>query len=534
MTRDDVKKVVVAEKDANSLNEIASHLTLKGYQVFTARDGSKALEISLLKLPDLLVVDADLPVLPTPKLIQILRSNPRTRDIPVIYLSEEERSIPTFTPGKDDFVRKPFNMSEFLLRVAKILNYEGMSTAFVSGDTEVSGKLSHVSLPDILQMFALNRRTGVLHVESKDISGSIYLEEGEVISAISGQAIGEKAFFRLIAVTDGEFQFVPGKSDTRRTIHQQTNNLIFEGVRRLDEQRKLQEEFSHLSDSIELLKDPKEIPISSNPIVREVLMLLEFYSRIDEILNAASYPDYEVYKVLYTLKKRGFIRVGKFERREKKREFLSTGEIVKLRSRIEAERFQNVHSSILGKLVFFIPDDFVLNNLITALNRFSEFELDKYFFTLQNRQKEPLMGTFGYLNLGEKSKIALLSFRTRKEFSPLWHTASNGAIGTIVLLKDEVSSSIEDLLAVTEFARVKGIHSILGIIGRDFSNFGLGDNFIKLLKQRVLKLGSNINIREVERITPESIQDAVRETLELYIQSWEGDGDRPTHTLDFQ
>ncbi|RMG60562.1 MAG: DUF4388 domain-containing protein, partial [Deltaproteobacteria bacterium] len=280
------KKVVVAEKDREILNEIASNLALKGYEVFTAQDGSKALEISLLKLPDLIVTDMNLPILPTQKLVQILRSNPRTRDIPIIYLSEEERSIPTFQPGKDDFVRKPFNMSEFLLRVAKILDYRGMSTTFVSGDTEVSGKLSHVSLPDILQMFSLNRRTGILHVESPGVTGSIYIKDGEVVSAIAGQAVGEKAFYRLLSAMEGEFQFVPGDFETRRTIKQTTSNLVLEGVRRIDELRKLRETFSHTEDSVELLRDPSEVPMTSNPVVREVLMLLEFYHRIDEILDA--------------------------------------------------------------------------------------------------------------------------------------------------------------------------------------------------------------------------------------------------------
>ncbi|RMG56747.1 MAG: hypothetical protein D6713_10945, partial [Deltaproteobacteria bacterium] len=322
--------------------------------------------------------------------------------------------------------------------------------------------------------------------------------------------------------------------ETRRTIKQTTSNLVLEGVRRIDELRKLRETSSHTEDSVELLRDPSEVPMTSNPVVREVLMLLEFYHRIDEILDASSFPDYEVLKVLYTLKKRGFIRVGRFEKKPEKREFLDTEEIVRLRSKIEAERSRATHSNILGKIVFFIPDDFVLNNLITALNRFSEFELDRYFFTIQNRGGDPLMGTFGYLNLGEKSRVALLSFRTKKEFSPLWHTVSFGTLGTIVLLKDEVSSSIEDLLAVTEFARVRGIPNILGIVGRDFSSFGMGSNYLKLLTQRVEKLGSNIYIKEVETITPETIQDAVRESLELYLDTWEKRDDRPSHPYDIQ
>ncbi|MDH3259163.1 MAG: DUF4388 domain-containing protein, partial [Deltaproteobacteria bacterium] len=276
MAGPDRKKILIADGDEKIKELLSSKLRARGFEIYTAGDGSHALELILLKLPDLLVVDVDLSVLSTEKLIQIIRSNPRTREVPVIYLSGKDKSLPAFRKGVDEFVKKPFNMSEFILRVSRIFRYGSKEASLISGDTEVSGKLSHMSLPDLLQMFSLNRRSGQLHVESSRISGSIYLHKGEIVSAVSGTSVGEKAFYRLINLEEGEFQFIPGTFDSTKTIIKNTHNLIFEGLRRYDEISSIAEGFPKADDTAEMLVAPHEMPSTSNPIIKELIMLVEF------------------------------------------------------------------------------------------------------------------------------------------------------------------------------------------------------------------------------------------------------------------
>jgi CheY-like chemotaxis protein len=534
MTGHERKKILIADRDKRIREKLSSKLRARGFDIYTVEDGSNALELILLKLPDLIVVDTDLDVLSTERLIQIVRSNPKTREVPVIYLSSEEKSLSTFRKDVDDFVRKPFNMSEFILRISRIFRFGVKEASFISGDTEVSGNLSHMSLPDLLQMFSLNRRSGVLHVESNRATGSIYLNRGDIVSAISGTAAGEKAFYRLINLQEGEFQFIPGKFDSKKTIVKSSHSLIIEGLRRYDEISSITDNFPDADDSVELLVSSQKLPTTSNPVVKELIMLIEFYSKVEEIVNASSYPDYDVYMALVSLVKRNFIRIGKFEKKQVKLEFLNKDEIIKMRSLIEAPLQKDVENPVIGRVVFFIPEDFILDDIISALNQYSEFQVDRYFLSVKNREKDLLMGIFGYLHVGEKARIALMSYRCRREFSPLWHAISARSIGVIVILKDEMSSSLEDLLAVSEFARSTGSGQVLGIMSKSFTNFGLGDNTLSLFKKRAEKLHCSIKIKEMDDLTPSEIQTSVQEVMKRHIINLEKSDDRPAHTLDIQ
>lgn len=534
MASQEKKKIVIADGDKHTREKLSAKLLARGFEIETVEDGSIALELILLNIPDLIVVDTDLGVLSTDKLIQIIRSNPKTRDLPVVYLSKEDKSLPTFRKGIDDYVKKPFNMSEFILRVSRILRYGTKDSSFLSGDTEVSGKLSHMSLPDLLQMFSMNNRSGLLHVESSRGSGSIYLQNGEIVSAITGTSVGEKAFYRLINFQEGEFQFVPGKFESKKTIMKNTHNLILEGLRRYDEIRSISDSFPAADDSVELLVSPNDLPAASNPVIKELVMLIEFYSKVEEIINASSFPDYDIYKALNSLMKRNFIQIGKFEKKKVKLDFLDKDEVIRLRSKIETNFQREDEIQIVGKVVFFIPEEFILDDIITALNRYSEFQIDRYFLSVKNREEGPLMGIFGYLQIGENARIALLSYRCKREFSPLWNAISARSIGVIVILKDEVSSSLEDLVAVSEFARSTGSGQVLGIMSKSFTNFGLGDNTLSLFKKRAEKLRCTIKIKEMDELTAGEIQASVQDVIKKHIHLNENSDDRSAHTLDIQ
>lgn len=528
------KKILIADRDKRIRDGLSSKLRARGFDIYAVEDGSSALESVLVRLPDLLVVDTDLDVLPTERLIQIIRSNPKTRELPVIYLSSEGKSLGTFRKDVDDFVRKPFNMSEFILRVSRIFRYGVKEASLISGDTEVSGNISHMSLPDLLQMFSLNGRSGVLHVESKRTSGSIYMSEGDIISAISGTTVGEKAFYRLINLQEGEFQFVPGEFESKRTILKSSHSLIFEGLRRHDEMALITEDFPDPDDSVEFIINPHKLPPTSNPLLKEILMLIEYYSKVEEIVNASTHPDIDVYKALLSMRKRNFIRIGRFEKKQVKLDFLDKDEIIKIRSKREIPVSKDVDNPIVGKIVFFIPEDSILAEIINVLNRYSEFQVDRYFLTAKNRESGILNGVFGYLHIGKNARIALLSFLCRREFSPMWHAMSSRSIGVILILKDEMSSSLEDLLAVSEFAKSTGSGQVLGIMSKSFTNFGLGDNTLNLFKKRAAKLRCAIKIKEMDELTPGEIQASLQEVIRKHIDSVESRDDRFAHTLDIQ
>lgn len=498
------KQVLLADPQESSRKSLASLLRTKGFVVVEASDGSKALAETLLRRPDILLVDLALPVLEPERLIQILRTNPYTKSIPVFFLSDAEKSIPGFRAGTDDFIRKPYNGEEVLLRVQRAFSRDVVVDPF-TGDSEISGSLSQIFLPDLWQMLSMNLKSGVIQVEGDGMAGSIYIEKGEIVSAVTGKVSGEKALYRLISMKEGKFRFVPGMVEVRRTMHSASQPAILEGLRHFDEIRHLSDELPSPNDSVALLPDAGKVS-GGVGAVREVLLLVEFCSRVEDIVNNCSYPDLVVYETLLDLKKRGVLRIGPFTNRPLKCEFLPPDDLARLRTRMEEMgAFTESH---VGRIVFFLPDPSLLEGIVLALGQFREFEVDTTFFSLRRKEGAPI-GMFGTLRVGEGASLRLYGFPYIRSTSPLWYALAPRPIGIIAFLKDEVSSSLEDLLAVSDYTRGASARVVLAVMGKTFTNFGLGEHTFRLFQNRVEALGCNLKVQEMEQMSPSEIRESL-------------------------
>src|SRR3989304_5630919 len=212
------KQILIADPSETSRRDLHRLFLTKGYKVIDAADGSRALEEALLKRPDILLLDLSLPGLGSDRLVEILRTNPHTKNIPIFFLSEQEKSVPGFRPGIDEFIRKPFHGDEVLLRIQRTL-FQDNITESLAGDSEISGNLAQIFLPDLWQMLSMNKKSGVIQVEGEGMTGSIYIDRGEIVSALAQNTMGEKALYRLISLRAGRVRFLPGKVEVRQTTH---------------------------------------------------------------------------------------------------------------------------------------------------------------------------------------------------------------------------------------------------------------------------------------------------------------------------
>ncbi|HSG28269.1 MAG TPA: response regulator, partial [Candidatus Krumholzibacterium sp.] len=176
------KKILIADPSQNFRHSLCQFLSEKGFAVIDVSDGSRALSETLLKRPDILLLDLSVGTLGAERLVQILRTNPNTDGIPIFFMSEQEKSVPGFRTGIDQFIRKPFHGDEVLLRIQRTL-YKDDIADFRPGDSEISGNLAQIFLPDLWQMLSMNARSGVIQVEGEGMSGSIYIDNGEIVSA---------------------------------------------------------------------------------------------------------------------------------------------------------------------------------------------------------------------------------------------------------------------------------------------------------------------------------------------------------------
>jgi len=117
-------KVLVVDDEPDALELIDYNLKGAGYQVFTAANGTRALELAQRHLPDLIILDLMLPEIDGIEVCKILRRNTETQDIPIIMLTAKADEIDRvigLEVGADDYVTKPFSPRELTLRVKNIL-----------------------------------------------------------------------------------------------------------------------------------------------------------------------------------------------------------------------------------------------------------------------------------------------------------------------------------------------------------------------------------------------------------------------------
>jgi len=120
--------ILIVEDIPHILELLEVTLKFKGYEVITARNGDEALNALLLEKPALILTDILMPRLDGYALAQEVRSNPETRDIPIIFLSAtfitpEDKEF-AMSLGAVRFLEKPIEASELLLTVAEVLTGE--------------------------------------------------------------------------------------------------------------------------------------------------------------------------------------------------------------------------------------------------------------------------------------------------------------------------------------------------------------------------------------------------------------------------
>jgi len=118
------KKILIVEDDELMIKILQFVLKKEGYQITIAKDGLNAIERIPVIEPDMVLTDVMLPYKSGLEVINFIKE--KYPALPVIVLSalgEEERTVvEAFKLGADDFVAKPFNPNELILRVKRLFN----------------------------------------------------------------------------------------------------------------------------------------------------------------------------------------------------------------------------------------------------------------------------------------------------------------------------------------------------------------------------------------------------------------------------
>jgi len=116
--------ILVVDDEVNILELLKYNLEGEGYKVITSESGYEAVNFAKQLKPDFILLDVMLPDMSGFEVCKILKSDTKTRNIPIIMLtakSEEVDKILGLELGADDYITKPFSVKELLTRIKVVL-----------------------------------------------------------------------------------------------------------------------------------------------------------------------------------------------------------------------------------------------------------------------------------------------------------------------------------------------------------------------------------------------------------------------------
>ena len=171
--------ILIADNEPDILRFVEVNLRLEGFDVVVAHDGAEALERARQLRPQLILLDVMMPSIDGYEVCRRLRADPRTSQVPVIFLTAKSLvadKVTGLTAGADDYVLKPFDPIELIARVRTTLQRaaELRATSPLTGlpgnhriNLEVAARLQEgqalaVAYADLNDFKAFNDRYGFL------------------------------------------------------------------------------------------------------------------------------------------------------------------------------------------------------------------------------------------------------------------------------------------------------------------------------------------------------------------------------------
>jgi CheY-like chemotaxis protein len=299
--------VLLVDADVKSARVLEVSLRKAGYSVTLVKSASEALEAIDIASPDLVLSDTRLAPPPVPpkegsnipvdgyQLCRRLKDDPVWYAIPFIFLTSSssiEDKIRGLELGVEDYLTKPIYIKEILTRIQLVLakkQREGMEGR--NNRASFTGLLSEMGLVDLLSTIDLGRKSGVLELEGSS-KGTIYFREGRVVDAKCGLYTGANAVYRMLVWNEGRFEIKFGACSVDDTIDMSTQGVLMEGMRRLDEWQRLQEQLPPLDTVYEV--DAKELSARLGEIPDEVNQILRAFDgrrTLLEVVDASGFDD---------------------------------------------------------------------------------------------------------------------------------------------------------------------------------------------------------------------------------------------------
>jgi DNA-binding response OmpR family regulator len=151
-----MRRLLVIDDHDDIRENIAEILSLAGYETFTAENGKRGVETAIKEKPDLVICDIMMPVLDGYGVLHLLRKNPATENIPLIFLTartERGDFRKGMEMGADDYITKPFDDIELLHAIeVRLKKYDVLQTKYPSDEKGVSELINDLNSSGLMNM----------------------------------------------------------------------------------------------------------------------------------------------------------------------------------------------------------------------------------------------------------------------------------------------------------------------------------------------------------------------------------------------
>jgi CheY-like chemotaxis protein len=232
--------------------------------VTTASDAADALLKAVDDAPDLLVCDYRMPGMDGRQLVEKLKSRPATANFSTVLMASKADIAERLSPqdAADDYLEKPFFLKEATRRVKRTIDriaLEKMAKTAPS-DGVVRGNLSQMNVIDLMQSLEMGRKSCRISLSNEGENCEVFFVQGQVKHATYGSLVGDEAVFKVLRWTGGNFQLdFEGKTD-KETAQLNTQGLLMEGLRLLDESNREGGDAEAAAAS-----QPEPVPVATSP-----------------------------------------------------------------------------------------------------------------------------------------------------------------------------------------------------------------------------------------------------------------------------
>ncbi len=415
------RRVLLVDSDVDALGTLASTLRSVGLLVSIASDADSAVELAFQFHPDIVIAGRE--IHRGGDVGYVFRSKGQLAEIPVIYLldeSHEDEALP------DEIHR--VDTDQIINRIT------GISPRFSRlppSHQDIRGDLEQVPLVDMLQLLAMNRRTGALSITAQDGNGEVRLADGNVVDATYRRLTGERALYRLLAARRGRFAFSPGDAPIVRRIQGSTNMLLMEAMRQVDEQNDRRRRLAPhgevfvLSDQgtkLGMFEAPESRRMPTHaPTRNRLLDYLHMPRGLDEILDEVDSPDLEILDMLLELRRSGLVHTIA----------LSTVTT----PLAPPEQFPVLRSLVsnLERPGFSAPPRIILAMSPQRLPMlaYSMRRIADVVASSESPARAPLPRHIGTLTLGENIDVAIIGLPADESYAPTWGLALPGSAAVV-------------------------------------------------------------------------------------------------------